>query len=282
MAAAFTVPLASGGASAATAKPQGFNKAVAAKFIRTSLSHAGSPIRGAQKVHGLGVKAGTTNYQSTNWSGYADLDSTFSKVSATWVEPAITCNKKDKKTYQLAAFWVGIDGFSSSTVEQDGTIEECYGAKYLGAADWWEMYPTNDVQIVNDVATGDTVAASVTINKAGKYVLAVKDKASSASFTTTQACGSTPCGNSSAEWIGEAPCCSGSDVYDLADWSPAITFSKAAVAGAAGKGTISTYDHGADIASIDMVGDVSGNPTATVSSLNSKGNSFIDTWEGQN
>ena len=47
----------------------------------------------------------------------------------------------------LAAFWVGIDGYSSSSVEQDGTLVECYrGTAYYYT--WWEMYPTNAIQVV--------------------------------------------------------------------------------------------------------------------------------------
>jgi hypothetical protein len=40
------------------------------------------------------------------------------------------------RTTSLAAFWVGIDGYSSDTVEQDGTIIESYeGTVYY--YDWW-------------------------------------------------------------------------------------------------------------------------------------------------
>src|SRR5215469_2806759 len=69
---------------------------------------------------------GLTQVQSTNWAGYADTGSSFSQVSASWTEPSATCSKS--KT-QLAAFWVGIDGFTSSSVEQDGTLIECSRGK---------------------------------------------------------------------------------------------------------------------------------------------------------
>jgi hypothetical protein len=59
----------------------------------------------------------------------------------------------------LAAFWVGIDGCSSSSVEQDGTLAECYG----GAAyyyTWWEMYPANAIQVVGQtLRAGDSITA---------------------------------------------------------------------------------------------------------------------------
>ncbi len=57
--------------------------------------------------------------------------------------PAASCTS----TTSLAAFWVGIDGYSSGSVEQDGTLVECYRdvAYYYT---WWEMYPTNAIQVV--------------------------------------------------------------------------------------------------------------------------------------
>src|SRR5437763_17036510 len=59
--------------------------------------------------------------QSTNWSGYADTQtsSRYSKVTGSWTEPKGTCGSQ---RLSYAAFWSGIDGFSSSTVEQDGTL----------------------------------------------------------------------------------------------------------------------------------------------------------------
>ena len=62
---------------------------------------------------------GLSDVESTNWSGYADTGSSFSKVSSSWTEPSVTCSGR---ATQLAAFWVGIDGYSSDSVEQDGTF----------------------------------------------------------------------------------------------------------------------------------------------------------------
>src|SRR5580693_1467505 len=50
---------------------------------------------------------------STNWSGYAATGGPFTSVSADWVQPAGNCSTGD----QYAAFWVGLDGYSSATVE---------------------------------------------------------------------------------------------------------------------------------------------------------------------
>jgi hypothetical protein len=76
--------------------------------------------------------------QSTNWSGYADTQtsSRYSKVTGSWTEPKGTCGSR----LSYAAFWSGIDGFTSGTVEQDGTLIECKkGTAFYFS--WWEMYP---------------------------------------------------------------------------------------------------------------------------------------------
>jgi hypothetical protein len=293
VAALVIVPLASSTAVAASAKStasHAFNKAVAAKYLlsedKMRLAH-GTLGRSEIKA----IKGGPTGFESSNWSGYAESETsegaqpdTFTKVSATWVEPTITCSTLESESteYQIAAFWVGIDGFGSDTVEQDGTLEECYGDEYLGAADWWEMYPYNSVDIENSVAGGQKINASVT-RTGTKYKLSVKvTHNADENFSTTQNAITDfggPAENISAEWIAEAPCCNGDDVYDLAQWSPPIKFTKAKVTGSAGSGTISSYASGGVEDYIDMVGDISDTIIAEVPSSGVT-NSFKDTWLG--
>jgi len=142
------------------------------------------------------VKGAPTQVQSTNWSGYADTatTSTYSKVTGSWTEPKATCTSKTS----LAAFWVGIDGYSSGTVEQDGTLIECVGGK-ASYFTWWEMYPSNAIQVVgSSVKPGDKIAASV-VRTGTSYALKVTDSTTPAnSFTTTQTCAAATCVDSSA------------------------------------------------------------------------------------
>src|SRR5579862_8077912 len=49
--------------------------------------------------------------QSTNWSGYAATTGRYTSVTASWTQPTGTCSTGN----QYAAFWVGLDGYSSST-----------------------------------------------------------------------------------------------------------------------------------------------------------------------
>jgi hypothetical protein len=251
------------GASTASASPSA--RALAA--ARTAIEHLKIGEHGVdQRVPGhAGKIKGLTKVESSNWSGYADTGSGFTSVSAGWTEPTATCTS----TTSLAAFWVGIDGFSSGSVEQDGTLIECSGGTPFYFT-WWEMYPSNDIQVVGDtLAPGDKISASV-VRSGDSYTLKLTDSTHSAnSFTTTQSCS---CDNSSAEWIAEAP--SGSvGVYPLAQftkWIPGV----AAVSTASKSGTISSFTDD----EITMV-DGSGNVEAQPGNLNSTGKSFGVTWK---
>jgi hypothetical protein len=215
------------------------------------------------------------NLTSTNWSGYADTPpttggSTYKAASGSWVQPSTTCPASAET---LAAFWSGIDGFSSQTVEQDGTIVVCEegSAEYF---DWWELYPTNDIQVENAVSPGDSITSSV-VRSGKSYALTVSDSTDpAASFTTTQKCGS--CANSSAEWIAEAPCCKNSAgaVYNLAN------FGTWALTGAAEtyNGTPGTISSGPTVNKITME-DKAKHVKAKPGALTAGGTAFNDVWK---
>jgi hypothetical protein len=174
--------------------------AVARNYLR-HLSVGQHATDHAVRVNHPGV-SGLTQVSSTNWAGYADDNSagtTYSSVTGHWSEPSATCTS----TTSLAAFWVGIDGFTSGSVEQDGTLIECSGGRAFFFS-WWEMFPTNAIQVVGStVAPGDSISASV-VRSGSTYTLRVTDSTHTAnSFTRTETCSS--CANTSAEWIAEAP-----------------------------------------------------------------------------
>jgi hypothetical protein len=253
------------GASTAGASPS----ARAAAAARTALEHVTVGWHNAfRRVSGsaAGVR-GLSQVQSTNWSGYADTGSGFSTVTGSWTEPTATCSSR---ATSLAAFWVGIDGYSSSSVEQDGTLVECYrGTAYYYT--WWEMYPTNAIQVVGtSLRPGDSISASV-VRSGSSYTLKVTDSTHSAnSFTTTQAC--SGCANSSAEWIAEAP--SGSSGVEPLSNFHSWTESGATVKAGSTSGVISSFTDD----EITMI-DSSGLTKALPGALNSSGNGFSVTWE---
>jgi hypothetical protein len=142
--------------------------------------------------------------ESTNWSGYADTSGTFTSVTANWTQPAGTCSRGD----QYAAFWVGIDGYSSDTVEQTGSEVDCVGrtAQYYA---WYEMYPGPSENYPNTVEPGDQFTATVTFLGGEEFSLYIADTTQGWSQTTDASLGQTP-DLSSAEVIAEAPCCTAS------------------------------------------------------------------------
>jgi hypothetical protein len=226
-------------------------------------SHATNHAVGSS--HAVGHIKATTNTTSNNWAGYADLSNTYSTVTGKWTEPTVTCTS----TTALAAFWVGIDGFSSGSVEQDGTLAECSGGS-LFSFSWWEMYPTNAIQVVGStVKAGDSITSSV-VRSGSTYTLKVTDSTHTAnSFTKTETCSS--CANSSAEWIAEAP--SGSaGIYPLPKFTT-WTVSGATVKGGSTTGVISTFPND----KINMVNS-SNQTKATTGPLNAAGNGFSVTW----
>ena len=146
-----------------------------------------------------------TQAESTNWSGYAATTGTYTSVTASWTEPAGICTSGD----QYAAFWVGLDGYSSSTVEQTGSEVDCVGktAEYYA---WYEAYPAASRDYSNPVKAGDQFTATVTYlgasgRNGSEFALTITD--TSEPWTKTTDVTVNGAKRSSAEAIAEAPCC---------------------------------------------------------------------------
>ena len=118
---------------------------------------------------------------STNWSGYAAASGTYKSVSASWTEPTGTCSGSAK----YSSFWVGLDGYNSSTVEQTGSEVDCSGStpEYYS---WYEMYPAYPVNFSNPVRPGDHFTGSVTHTSGSSYTLKLSDTTQGWSRTVTK------------------------------------------------------------------------------------------------
>jgi len=146
----------------------------------------------------------TTSLDSFNWSGYADAATNklpaFSRVSGSWVMPTVTCTPEDTITSQ----WVGLDGLTSQTVEQDGTIGWCFEGVPTYFT-WYEMFPAGTMVVGTSLQPGDAISASVARVSPVNYALRLTDTTHpSSSFWVTRAC-AVKCLDSSAEWISERP-----------------------------------------------------------------------------
>jgi hypothetical protein len=210
-------------------------------------------------VFGSGLR---DQVESTNWSGYAATMGTYTSVSASWIQPAGTCSRGD----QYAAFWVGLDGYNSTTVEQTGSEVDCRGrtAHYYA---WYEMYPGPTQSYADTVRPGDQFNATVTYEGNDAFSLYIADTTQKWSHTTSA---SLPgAARSSAEVIVEAPCCTASGgVLPLTDFGT-MSFTSTDIDGAA----IGSVD---GVTQIMMV-DKRGRDEDTVSPLGG-GTDFSATW----
>ena len=200
--------------------------------------------------------------ESTNWSGYAATTGTYTSVSASWTQPAGHCTRGD----QYAAFWVGLDGYSSTSVEQTGSEVDCIGrtAQYYA---WYEMYPNASVTYSNPVNAGDQFSASVTYIGNNQYTLKISDATQGWTQSTTQSLSGAP--RSSAEVIAEAPCCTFSGGI-----LPLTNFGTMSFTGSDANG--SALGNAGGVTEIIMV-DSAGRDKDSISAL-SGGTNFSATW----
>ena len=173
--------------------------AFAATALAAPASASAATVRGFAPIH-LGTHTGFVhgkNVDGGNWSGYAKHASGFHSVSASWVEPHVTCNSRN----DLFAPWVGIDGYGSSTVEQTGVATDCSSGspQYAG---WYEMYPKAPVYYSNPVSAGDHITARVTRNGT-TFTLVLNNHTKGWVKTTVKTLASAR--NVSAEVIMESP-----------------------------------------------------------------------------
>src|SRR5215470_7800252 len=235
--------LAAGGASAASASPAAHPAAALAALpgynpggTMTGPAAAGRPAAAP------GAAAQTV--QSTNWSGYAATGASgaFNSVSASWAQPAATC---PSPAAQFSSFWVGLDGFNSSSVEQTGTDSDCDGTTptYYG---WYELFPAAPVIFPDPVAPGDQMSASVTFSGTQTFTLVLTDHTQGWTETITRNVAGLA--RSSAEVITEAPS-SAAGVLPLAD------FGTVDYAGAQANGTSLASQNPTEIVMVDAAGN---------------------------
>jgi hypothetical protein len=226
-------------------------------------------VHGRPRVADIANSTATTSY---NWAGYADVSSTngtFTKVSGAWTVPSVTCTKEDR----ITSDWVGLDGFSSSTVEQDGTVSQCFEDTAVYYT-WYEMYPAGTVAVGTSVAPGDKITASVT-RSGSSYTLAVTDSTDTVnSFSHKATCATTTCLATSAEWIAERPAYS-IGIAPEAQFS-SVPFSASSETAAGKTSTISGFSGtNYHMTTIDATGTYD---IAAVSGLTG-GNAFNASWK---
>ncbi|MET9223769.1 G1 family glutamic endopeptidase [Streptomyces sp. NPDC088197] len=206
----------------------------------------------------IGPNSRIVHSTSSNWAGYAATGSTFTSVSASWVQPSVTCT--GATTY--SSFWIGLDGDGSNSVEQTGTEADCSGGRAVYSS-WYEMYPAYPVNYSNAVSPGDHFTSTVSTNGSGSFTLTLSDTTKNWTKTTKKTLQGASL--ASAEIIAEAPS-SSTGVLPLAHFSTA-SFTNATANGQA----IGTYGP-------DKINMASGSTTKATTSALSGGNAFSVTW----
>jgi hypothetical protein len=214
-----------------------------------------------------------------NWAGYAATGETFSAVTASWTVPTVTCTPGDNTD---SSEWVGIDGISDATVEQDGTSGYCLDGMptYFSWYELWGDAALNSglANIISStlypLSPGDTITVSATL-AAGSWAFDITDSTKGWAFTTTiPSFVPAPLGTS-AEWIVEPPvnCTSSSACTPeaLAAFSP-VSFTGATATGNGRTGPISSFPFTAM--------QITGGSTvfAAPGPLDAAGDGFTDTW----
>ena len=223
--------------------------------------------------------------ETENWSGYAVTGSSFTDAKGSWVVPTVNCSvtpgSRTSPTY--SSFWVGLDGYSSNTVEQIGTDSDCDRSTPTYYA-WYEFYPADSFEINLAVSPGDKMSAEVSYS--GKeFTVTLTDLTTGATFSKTGTVQKAK--RTSAEWIAEAPCCTrGGGILPLSDFgtvgfgqnNSSVSNTNYAETSSIPLGPISVF--GTAVDQIDMESS-SGVPEANTASLSADGTSFSVAWASE-
>ncbi len=252
--------LAAPNALAASPHAAAHHHARAAQISAALARHESHPLRVLRRA-----RKNDTN-TSGNWSGYAATGSSgsYTSVPSSWVQPAVTCGDQD--TY--SSFWVGLDGYNNSALEQTGTEADCInGQAEYGA--WWEVLPAAESPWSVTVQPGDQLTATVTDNGDGTFTMTLSDETQGWNQTTTQQ-GSDGYQDSSAEVIAEATEVNG-QIANLSDFGT-VDFTGSDANGNA----LDSYSPTGIVMQNQSSGDTKAQPGAILDG------SFSDTWENSN
>ncbi|HEY3870253.1 MAG TPA: cellulose binding domain-containing protein [Actinocrinis sp.] len=243
------------------------------------------PARGLHRLPAPQVAGRNASFTSTNWDGYAVTNTAgtnttaFDSVSATWVQPAVTCNASGS----LGSTWVGFDGFlpASVSVEQGGSSAQCINTVTPSCFLWWEMFPFNGEQDTVQINAGDTIHGSVTFDTVNNvFDIVVTDETLGQGLSESVPCepDTGGCLRSSAEVISEDT--GGADnidgLFSLPNYGT-DTFTNAGVTDVNGNtGTLSNPNW-----ATDNITEVSseGITKQTVGALSPDGSSFGTAWQ---
>jgi Peptidase A4 family len=231
---------------------------IAVVCLAVSAALAGSPKGAAAPLsHNTLQRVGAVSnglLKSRNWSGIAVTGKVYTSVAGSWKVPTVIASPGNR----YASDWVGIGGFSSGDLIQAGTSEQ-YTGGHASYNAWTEILPASEAVIPGfTVHPGDAMTVVISKGSGNAWTMVVTDSTLSESFTKHVTYSS---GESSAEWIHEAPQVGGS-IVDIASTTNA-DFDHGTVNGSTVIGSAGTQHR------IQLVGASSGDTKATPSKLDS-------------
>jgi peptidase A4-like protein len=228
-------------------------------------------------IHLTSAPARDGTVTSDNWSGYVAKGTDFTYAKASWKLTALDCAKSPNS---YAGLWVGLDGYSSTTVEQTGTASDCNGKNPQYYA-WYEFFPAAPVTITSvPISPGNVLFGEVSYN-GSEFTLTMTNETTGKTFSKTGKVSGAK--RSSAEWIAEAPT-GGLGVLPLADFgteSFGDDYTSATDTNWASDNSVTgpISDFGKSVLRINMVNK--GVTEAATSVLTTDGSSFKVAWKAE-
>jgi peptidase A4-like protein len=225
----------------------------------------------------------TVSY-NTIWTGYAVTGTDFTQVQGSWIVTAVDCTKTPNTD---SSEWVGIDGWSSNTVEQIGTDADCNGKTPYYYV-WYEFYPLNTIVIPDvSIAPGDKFSASVVYEGGNEYTVSITNVTTGQYFTKEVefkgADGSGVPPRNSAEWIEEMDGNKLSDfgVDSFGEFYTGVSGGTDAATDSSTSGAITDFGDAVQESISTRNGTKGSTDTAVPSALASDGASFTVTWKSE-
>jgi len=178
---------------------------VAAAAMITTTPAAATGLRAAprQRLHaGLAI----------NWAGYVAHGGPFTSASTSWTEPSISCGANE---HSAVASFAAIDGATTPTVEQIGTLTRCNRGTVRHKV-FWEMYPKAANIVAKRVNAGDSLTASVVVSAPQTFTLTLVNHTRGWTYSTQATSSSAQL--ASAEAITEAPTAAGGKIMNLSNF----------------------------------------------------------------
>jgi Peptidase A4 family len=153
-----------------------------------------------------------TLQKSPNWDGYINVAAKgiyFNDVTAYWTVPRFSCRNRQLVHGSHAGQWIGIDGFQTLSVEQEGNSVDCIANRRRatitrGTTMWFEMYPLPPESYQDAVLPGDTIGAETKYLGHSEFQLYIKDFTNGQYINTVQPC-TQACSLHTTEAIDEIP-----------------------------------------------------------------------------